>query len=142
MFKICGICKLEKAVECFSFKNKKKGILQTICKQCNKLYQKKHFQENKDYYLSKARTFKRDQKEIFKRFKQTLKCSRCGEDDTCCLDFHHLNPGEKETSISKAIGSGWSFKKLETELNKCIVLCSNCHRKEHAKQNMAPSSSG
>ena len=62
------------------------------------------------------------------------KCSSCGivPSDAwplACFDFHHLNDKVERISylMSKKKGSA------HTELNKCIVLCSNCHRKEHKK---------
>jgi hypothetical protein len=130
MNKVCGTCKIEKSIDCFCF-NKSKNKLQSICRECNKLYQKEHYKKNKDYYKSKARDTKYKSREAINKYKETLKCSRCPENDISCLDFHHLNPDEKEKSISQAISAGWSFKRLQLELNKCIVLCSNCHRKEH-----------
>jgi len=48
------------------------------------------------------------------------------------LDFHHRNPEEKDFSISSL-----KLKKLDgivkKELDKCMLLCSNCHREEHAR---------
>lgn len=60
-------------------------------------------------------------------------CQICGY-NRCpsVLEFHHLNPAEKEFSLS---GPRTSPKKLETikeELRKCILLCSNCHKEVHA----------
>jgi hypothetical protein len=138
MFKVCGKCKEEKSIDYFSFRSKIKGIRQSNCKDCQKQYCKQHFKDNVGYYRNKARDTKRRSRETLNKYKETLCCSRCPENDISCLDFHHLNPDEKEKSISQAVASGWSFKRLELELNKCIVLCSNCHRKEHA----ALSSSG
>lgn len=58
------------------------------------------------------------------------KCTRCGlKDDPCVYDFHHLNPKEKEFSLGKR---NLSFDKIKDELDKCVLLCANCHRKEHA----------
>lgn len=51
-----------------------------------------------------------------------------GEDRWWVLDFHHTSPDEKEGSISNLVDSP---NKLEKELEKCIVLCSNCHRDLH-----------
>ncbi len=61
------------------------------------------------------------------------KCQRCGY-KTCieALDFHHLDPREKEFGIS-ASGMTRSWERIKTELNKCIMICANCHREEHAK---------
>jgi hypothetical protein len=56
-------------------------------------------------------------------------CVRCGEGDPACLDFHHV--GDKEMSISKMITDGYGQESIEAEIEKCVVLCANCHRKEH-----------
>lgn len=59
-------------------------------------------------------------------------CERCGYDRCIeALEFHHLDPNEKDFGISSQTIS-WS--RIETELDKCIMLCSNCHREEHALQ--------
>lgn len=63
------------------------------------------------------------------------KCQKCGikYDGTngSIFDFHHKNPDEKEfnLSMSKAISRKW--EDILTELNKCILICSNCHRYLH-----------
>lgn len=46
------------------------------------------------------------------------------------LDFHHLDPSEKDFTPSKGYKKSW--EKLKKELDKCILLCSNCHREVHA----------
>jgi hypothetical protein len=94
-------------------------------------YRKKYYHANKT--SEKARIAKR-KKELwlwFDEYKQTLKCDRCPESHTGCLDFHHLDSKEKELSICKAVGNGWSIERIMKEVEKCIVLCSNCHRKLH-----------
>lgn len=48
--------------------------------------------------------------------------------DIACLDFHHLK--DKEFNISNEIRN-LSIENLKKEINKCVVLCSNCHRKLH-----------
>ena len=60
-------------------------------------------------------------------------CNRCGLVDKeypQIYDFHHLDPTQKDFSISKNV---LVFDKIKNELDKCIVLCSNCHRREHAE---------
>lgn len=57
------------------------------------------------------------------------KCSICSYDKhPAGFDFHHVNPREKDFTISSAA----SWKKIEPELLKCVLLCSNCHREVHA----------
>lgn len=46
------------------------------------------------------------------------------------MEFHHLNPDEKDFSISYS-GKTRSWDKVKCELDKCILLCSNCHREIH-----------
>lgn len=58
-------------------------------------------------------------------------CSRCGESDPVCLDFHHTNPESKSFAVSKH----WNWRTEESllhEIAKCVVLCRNCHAKVHA----------
>lgn len=61
-------------------------------------------------------------------------CQRCGymrcED---ALDFHHLDSQTKDFGIS-AKGYTRSWKRVKAEIDKCILLCANCHREAHAKQ--------
>ena len=59
------------------------------------------------------------------------KCDICGYDG--CPDvfeFHHLNPKEKEFSISKD-GYCRSFDSIKNEIDKCVLLCCRCHREVH-----------
>ncbi len=46
-----------------------------------------------------------------------------------CLDFHHVNPGDKEYPIGRH--NGRSVKGLVIEINKCTVLCKICHAMEY-----------
>jgi hypothetical protein len=62
-----------------------------------------------------------------KAWKLQHKCARCPENDPVCLDLHHLDPAEKDFTPSSAS----SFPKFLEEAKKCIILCANCHRKEH-----------
>ena len=59
-----------------------------------------------------------------------LKCQRCGYDKTfAALDFHHV--GEKKFMIGKYFSYACSEenkKIVNEELEKCVILCANCHR--------------
>ena len=58
------------------------------------------------------------------------KCEICGYNRCItALEFHHLNPNEKDFSIS---GRSLSFDRLKNEVDKCILVCSNCHSEIHA----------
>lgn len=57
------------------------------------------------------------------------KCQICEYNKSLnALHFHHLEPNEKDFSIS---GKSLSFEKLKSEVDKCILVCSNCHSEIH-----------
>lgn len=61
------------------------------------------------------------------------KCERCGYDKCIdALEFHHLNPEEKDFGLS--CGDTRNFEKLKNEVDKCIMVCANCHREIHAEE--------
>jgi hypothetical protein len=127
--KRCSTCKEEKDELCFSWKNKAKGVLCTQCKICQRTYSKQHYQSNKQEYIDRS---KRDAKKVYSKLRELihslkLVCSRCDETHPAALDFHHTDPTQKDFEIS----SCGSRKRVLAEINKCIVLCANCHRKLH-----------
>lgn len=66
----------------------------------------------------------------FREYKKTLSCNRCGYNDYRALEFHHFN-NDKDEFDPCVIARKRSWKNVINELNKCEVLCSNCHRIEH-----------
>jgi len=75
-----------------------------------------------------------------KKYKQILvdykggKCEICGYDKCMdALDFHHINPEEKDFTISSSHNN--NIEKLKGEVDKCILVCANCHREIHYKLN-------
>jgi len=65
------------------------------------------------------------------------RCS-CGETHIACLDFHHVT-GEKVDSVRHMINTSVPIDLIIAEVRKCIVLCSNCHRKVHYRDRSAVS---
>ena len=59
-------------------------------------------------------------------------CEKCGYNEhLAALEFHHRDPKNKDFAIGGNMNRGWEF--VKKELDKCILLCSNCHRIEHSK---------
>ena len=54
--------------------------------------------------------------------------SRCDE----ALEFHHLDPAQKDFGLGSARGNIKNWNSLVEEVKKCVLLCSNCHREYHA----------
>ena len=58
-------------------------------------------------------------------------CQKCGYDKCIsALEFHHLDPNQKDFHISKS-GHSRSWERVKNELDKCVLLCSNCHKETH-----------
>lgn len=65
-------------------------------------------------------------------YKNTNCCSKCGYSElNSALEFHHTNPDTKEFSMSSYRGGTEISDTYKKELDKCVVLCVNCHREEH-----------
>lgn len=134
--KLCGNCKKELPATKEYFAERKlktKTVLQWQCRSCQKEYRKNHYENNKEKYILKAKVNTKITVDKFKEFKKTLNCSNCVEKRWWVLDFHHRDPSKKDIEISNLIKSG-SSKKIKEEIEKCIVLCSNCHRDLHYQE--------
>ena len=74
---------------------------------------------------------------LIQRYKESVGCSQCGEQDVRCLDLHHIDPKTKNKKLKKDRSrggmQGLSYKEIVNEIMLCIVLCSNCHRKRETK---------
>ncbi len=98
-----------------------KGDSFRICKECN-YSRPKNF--NRTFWVKNLRT-------KLKQFSFEYLggvCKRCGSGDLplCCYQFHHRNPKEKEINISELFYVK-NHKKMKKELDKCDLLCANCH---------------
>ena len=110
----------------------------TIIKECPKHGLTEHvLQTNGSYKCKECR--KDAVLDIRRRNKIRLveykggKCERCGYDKCIdALEFHHLDPNEKDFGLS--CGDTRSLEKLKKEADKCIMVCANCHREIHAEE--------
>jgi|TARA_R110002167_G_scaffold23983_2_gene84987 hypothetical protein len=63
--------------------------------------------------------------------KASMGCDHCGETDKRCLQLHHKDSSTKKHSVATLIGKGYIFKTVKIEVEKCEVLCANCHSIHH-----------
>ena len=68
---------------------------------------------------------------VYEYKRDHCECTRCGESNPACLEFHHREPEDKERTVSELITYGNSLETVREEIEKCDVLCANCHRREH-----------
>jgi len=64
-------------------------------------------------------------------YKRKNPCKKCGERRPVLLTFHHKDPKTKKYTVASLISKGRPIETLIEEINKCDVLCCNCHALEH-----------
>lgn len=104
------------------------------CRSCNKEQQQKWYKNNREMQCEKVTKNKKKNKEENRNFVlehlQNNPCKMCGESDILVLEFDHLS--NKKNNISEMISGGHSLETLKKEIEKCQVLCANCHRRKTA----------
>lgn len=130
--KTCNKCK--RNLDESNFSKKGKG-LQSVCKACHKEYRDAHYQRNKDKYIQKTKERAAQYQEDYIKYKKTLSCNSCGESRYWLLEFHHTD-SSKEFNISTK-SSSMPLDTLKKEIDKCEVLCANCHRDRHYQERLA-----
>ena len=137
--KKCTQCGEEKDVCEFFFKDKKTNKLHSQCKSCyrEKRKNKEHYLKYKVEYLErvdkrKKEKTKENREKLLEYFKEHH-CVKCGENNPIVLDFDHRDEKEKKYGISNMITS-YNWVTILTEIQKCDVLCANCHRIKTSQQ--------
>jgi len=130
------MCKATKPTKEFN-KNKARGDgLNTLCRKCSNERSRKYYQDNREKHLKVVRANKRRYVErnrlLIEKIKSKNGCAFCDENETCCLEFHHMD-GEKDFAISNGVyGKKSSTITLLKEVKRCACVCRNCHAKIHA----------
>lgn len=67
-------------------------------------------------------------------YKLSRGCSVCGYNKCAsALDFHHKGD-DKEFTVARGYNNNMNFEKVKKEMDKCDILCANCHRELHEKE--------
>lgn len=132
--KICTACGESKDESQFHKAKRWPDGLQRYCKECHKSINKKHYDRNKDAYVERATSHRKQLIDWWKSYKETLSCEVCGESRWWCLDFHHKDPSTKDMAVSSMVSNTKSKKAILEEIAKCVVVCRNCHADIHHKE--------
>lgn len=130
MMKLCSSCdKLKPTTEFYKQARMSDG-LQPQCKTCANASYTKSRQKKSEHYRLTAKSKRDERRAKYDAWKQQQKCCVCNENDVDCLDLHHIDPAAKDIAVGQVIRV-WSWERLQREIQKCVVLCANCHRKLH-----------
>lgn len=131
--KQCPQCKEVLLRENFHISRSEHDGFSAYCKKCSVLRDAIAYQKLKDKLRDSRYTLKQECVNLLGG-----KCSRCGYSEFLAgLDFHHLS--DKDIDVAKLIarsarGTQYQLEKLFNEIEKCILLCRNCHSAYHANQ--------
>lgn len=89
------------------------------------------YRENAQRKIAWQARRRKEMRAWLRALRAARRCERCGEDAPECLHFHHVDRRAKDIDVSHVIANGWSKRRALAEIAKCIVLCANCHLKEH-----------
>lgn len=89
-------------------------------------------EEHRKVLQTSRRRRRKKQEALLSMFDFT--CQECGLEEKTLgfFEFHHVNPATKTARIAELLGSA-SFENILKEVNKCIMLCPNCHKYAHLK---------
>jgi len=100
----------------------------------NSEYFKKWYEQNKKVQYQRIQDRKDRIRDEVRAYKESKPCMDCGVSyPYFVMDFDHRDPTEKEYNLAAIIRSG-SYKRIWSEIEKCDVVCANCHRlRTHSK---------
>ena len=134
-FRKCYRCGELKGVDEFSWRRKARGQRDSFCRPCRSAYGKEHYAANRQRYIDQAGVVK--QRLRLTRTRYLIEyfvahpCADCGETDPVVLEFDHLR--DKRVEISAAL-HGRNWQTILDEIEKCEVVCANCHRRRTARR--------
>tara|TARA_R110002050_G_scaffold148487_7_gene274698 strand:- start:582 stop:1052 length:471 start_codon:yes stop_codon:yes gene_type:complete len=114
------------------------------CRSCQRLKEEEDFylradgikRFNKCKFCISKETAEQKRKiyEWVDKHKSSQGCNVCGTTDERCLQLHHKDSSTKKHSVATLIGKGYIFKTVKEEVEKCEVLCANCHSIHHYEE--------
>lgn len=129
---ICRICKINKPQEDFVKNKREKGGYETRCRVCKRSYDNAYYKDNiarRNNIADGNQNRRETNKQYVINYLKNHSCVDCGERDIIVLEFDHVNPTNKRTTVGNLLSG--SLKSLILEIEKCDIRCANCHRRRH-----------
>jgi hypothetical protein len=124
--KTCSDCKQEKQLNDYTFDKSRNRHL-SICKKCTAIRTEAYRQTHKDKWRIDNKKHSEKRSKVINEWK-SKGCVKCGDTRSYVIDAHHIDPTQKQFSVGTTVRG---IKPTQQELDKCIPLCSNCHREFH-----------
>ena len=112
------------------------GQRSSLCRPCKQAYDRAyHARRSKEQKTRKQelqRKLQIEKRQFIYDYLLYHPCVVCGEDDPVVLEFDHVDRSTKDKDVSNMVVN--SIAKIKTEIEKCRVLCANCHKRHTATQ--------
>lgn len=131
--KHCPRCGIDKPIGAFGPNRRRSDGLQSYCRVCRQEYVREHYARNVHKYRKSTVARNARRREAARRIIRQAKerpCADCGvQHPSYVMDFDHRAGVKKLFNIGRdGLRGGWSLESLKREIEKCDVICSNCHR--------------
>ena len=134
--KFCRKCKLSKEIFEFTKNVSKQDGVENSCRECRRAHMRAYYAENSAQRMKINKEAKSKRKLLLVKkvagYLMEHPCVDCGESDIIVLDFDHLR--DKKHNISYMINEARPWVSIQEEMNKCVIRCSNCHRRKTARE--------
>ena len=129
--KQCATCGEFKNESEYNWRNKLLGKRWGTCRDCQSEQKKKWCENNRERHVAnmyEQRLSKQDVgREYIWNHLSTHPCVDCGQSYPAVLEFHHVR-GVKRKEVTRLVRDGYSIKTIQKEIDKCDVVCANCHK--------------
>ena len=106
-----------------------------VKKVTQKKYSRTYYQRNTALVKKRNAVRKAKQRQLWIKFKAQQSCKHCGAKHIAIIDFHHVIRENKRSVNLLAMKQNKVDEAIKEATEKCIPLCSNCHRILHWKEN-------
>jgi hypothetical protein len=133
----CRVCGYDLDLTCFGLKYPDRSLLRRICRVCAREQSRKYYLLDPAPYKARAKAgrkrARRRNREKLREYLRTQCCLDCGIGDFAVLEFDHRDPREKRCNVSSLAVQPVSWAAVLCEIEKCDVVCANCHRRRTAR---------
>lgn len=124
--RVCIKCQIDKPLEAFAWKNRKRNKLNGRCKVCANELTRRHYSRNIEYYRERNKRRTADNTARLRKIK-SQPCADCGKSyPYFVMDFDHIGTDKKANVAELVHNNTWPI--ISRELTKCELVCANCHR--------------
>ncbi len=126
----CSRCGQWKPREEFNIRNTRLNLLQYVCRECQSEQGRNRYLNHKDHVrevnkVARVMAKERNRTYVYSILQESH-CADCGITDARVLTFDHVR-GKKRWDIATMIGNGLAIETIQAEMDKCDVVCHNCH---------------